>query len=155
MSDAPAVRPLQPVRRFDVCAETKCLEALALGEPDDVAKGYGIRIAKVVASRRFGGAAKSSQHDKSRKDPKDSFSTTDRFACEDGKFRALDGSCRLTRPSTMRSSIAWAPNSTRRSSRQRSTTHSRLAASTSNSGTPSARTGSLPDRNSGRNHPVS
>ena len=44
--------PLQPVRRFDVFAETKRLEALAHGEPEDVAKGYGIRIAKIVASRR-------------------------------------------------------------------------------------------------------
>ena len=89
MSDPPDVRPLQPIRRFDVFAETKRLEALAHGEPDDVAKGYGIRIAKVVASRRFGGAAKSSQHDKSRKETQDS--TTDRFAGEGGKFRALDG----------------------------------------------------------------
>ena len=50
------IRPLQPIRRFDVFAETKRLEALAHGEPDDVAKGYGIRIAKIVASRRFGGS---------------------------------------------------------------------------------------------------
>ena len=89
MSDPPGVRPLQPFRRFDVFAETKRLEALAHGEPDDVAKGYGIRIAKVVASRRFGGAAKPSQHGKSRKEPKAS-STTGRFAGEGGKFRALD-----------------------------------------------------------------
>ncbi len=59
MSESPDIRPLQPVRRFDVFSETQRLEALALGELDDVAKGYGIRIAKIVASRRFGGAAKS------------------------------------------------------------------------------------------------
>jgi hypothetical protein len=90
MSESPAVHPLQPTRRLEVFAETKRLEALAHGEPDDVAKGYGIRIAKVVASRRFGGATKSSQRDKPRKSPKEA-STADRFAGEDGKFRALDG----------------------------------------------------------------
>ena len=61
------LKPLQPIRRFDVFAETKRLEALGHGEPDDVAKGYGIRIAKIVASRRFGGsAAKKTRHEKSR-----------------------------------------------------------------------------------------
>jgi hypothetical protein len=76
------------VRRFDVFAETKRREALAHGEPDDVAKGYGIRIAKIVASRRFGGGAKKSSSDKKKKESP----STDRFGGEDGdKFRALDG----------------------------------------------------------------
>src|SRR5215211_6401769 len=44
MTEQSEARPLQPIRRFDVFAETKRLEALAHGEPDDVAKGYGIRI---------------------------------------------------------------------------------------------------------------
>src|SRR5215217_6509644 len=84
--------PLQPIRRFDVFAETKRLEALAHGEPDDVAKGYGIRIAKIVASKRFGGSAgKKTHHEKNdvseRESPKES-----RFRGEvGGKFRALDG----------------------------------------------------------------
>src|SRR3712207_6497417 len=51
----PALAPKQPVRRFDVFAEVKRLEALAEGRPEDEAKGYGIWIAKVVAGRRFGG----------------------------------------------------------------------------------------------------
>src|SRR5215213_772984 len=64
MTEDSEIRPLQPIRRFDVFAETKRLEALAHGEPDDVAKGYGIRIAKIVASRRFGGsAAKKTPHE--------------------------------------------------------------------------------------------
>ena len=46
--------PKQPVRRFDVFAEVKRLEALAEGRPEDEAKGYGIWLAKVVAGRRFG-----------------------------------------------------------------------------------------------------
>ena len=86
------IRPLRPIRRFDVFAETKRLEALAHGELDDVAKGYGIRIAKIVASRRFGGsAAKKTPHE--RKDASERESTSgSRFRGEDGdKFRALDG----------------------------------------------------------------
>lgn len=42
------------VRRFDVFAEYSRQEQLDKGQPEDVAKGYGIWIAKVVASRRFG-----------------------------------------------------------------------------------------------------
>jgi hypothetical protein len=86
------IRPLQPIRRFDVFAETKRLEALAHGEPDDVAKGYGIRIAKIVASRRFGGSApKKTRHEKG--DTADGESEKgSRFGGERGsKFRALDG----------------------------------------------------------------
>ncbi|MGH2615038.1 MAG: hypothetical protein ACRDJC_07350 [Thermomicrobiales bacterium] len=90
MTDNPDLRPLQPIRRFDVFAETKRLEALAHGEPDDVAKGYGIRIAKIVASRRYGGAAKQPHAKKIKTDREES--TGNRFGGEAGaKFRALDG----------------------------------------------------------------
>jgi hypothetical protein len=89
MDEEPELRPRQPIRRFDVFAETKRLEALAHGEPADVAKGYGIRIAKIVASRRFGGAAKSTHKARSRAEEQEPGS---RFAGEGGsKFRALDG----------------------------------------------------------------
>jgi hypothetical protein len=90
VADVSEIRPLQPIRRFDVFAETKRLEAIAHGEPDDVAKGYGIRIAKIVASRRFGGsAAKKPRHEKD--DPEAESSTQSRFGGEGGsKFRALD-----------------------------------------------------------------
>ena len=46
--DDPA--PKKAIRRFDVFAEVKRLEALAEGRPEDEAKGYGVWIAKVVAS---------------------------------------------------------------------------------------------------------
>lgn len=91
MTPDPDLRPLQPIRRFDVFAETKRLEALAHGEPDDVAKGYGIRIAKIVASRRFGGASKK-DHPKKKSSADRESSSGDRFGGEgDQKFRALDG----------------------------------------------------------------
>jgi hypothetical protein len=54
-AEAPAeVRPLAPVRRFDVFAEYKRLEAARRGASADEARGYGIWVAKVVAGRRFG-----------------------------------------------------------------------------------------------------
>ena len=92
MTEETEVRPLQPIRRFDVFAETKRLEALAHGEPDDVAKGYGIRIAKIVASRRFGGSSpKKTRHEKSDTEAVESEKGS-RFGGEGGsKFRALDG----------------------------------------------------------------
>ncbi|MBW3632366.1 MAG: hypothetical protein KY456_04980 [Chloroflexi bacterium] len=92
MSDEPELKPLKPIRRFDVFAETKRLEAIAHGEPDDVAKGYGIRIAKIVASRRFGGGSATTSQQR-KKDPSESDSSVEsRFGGEDGgKFRAIDG----------------------------------------------------------------
>ena len=92
MTEETEIRPLQPIRRFDVFAETKRLEALAHGQPDDVAKGYGIRIAKIVASRRFAGsAAKETQHERKEAPEKESTSGS-RFRGENGgRFRSLDG----------------------------------------------------------------
>lgn len=88
MSESPRIRPLRPIRRFDVFAEAKRLEALDQGEPEDVAKGYGIRIAKVVASTRLGGT-KQMRQDKTLRSASTSES---RFGGEEGdKFRALDG----------------------------------------------------------------
>jgi hypothetical protein len=90
-SEAPELRPRQPVRRFDVFAETKRLEALAHGEPEDVAKGYGIRIAKIVASRRFGGA-KAHEKTKKERDRSAEAAGGDRYAGESGaKFRTISG----------------------------------------------------------------
>ncbi len=54
--------PELAIRRFDVFAEYTRQERIAKGEPADVAKGYGIWLAKVVASRRYG--SKSDDHDK-------------------------------------------------------------------------------------------
>jgi hypothetical protein len=53
-TDAEATHPRQPIRRFDVFAEYTRQERQAKGYPQDEAKGYGIWLAKVVASRRFG-----------------------------------------------------------------------------------------------------
>lgn len=50
MPDAP--KPKAAIRRFDVFAEYSKLEAQRDGRPLDAAKGHGIWLAKVVASRR-------------------------------------------------------------------------------------------------------
>ena len=42
------------MRRFDVFAEYNTLEAPRAGRRLDEAKGHGLWVAKVVASRRFG-----------------------------------------------------------------------------------------------------
>lgn len=46
------VKPRAAIRRFDVFAEYNRLEALREGRPADEAKGHGLWVAKVVASRR-------------------------------------------------------------------------------------------------------
>jgi hypothetical protein len=51
---AEQVKPCKPIRRFDIFAEYRRLDALAEGMPVDQAKGYGLWVAKVVAARRFG-----------------------------------------------------------------------------------------------------
>jgi hypothetical protein len=48
------LKPHAAIRRFDVFAEYSRQEALQKGLAKDEAKGYGIWLAKVVASRRFG-----------------------------------------------------------------------------------------------------
>jgi hypothetical protein len=48
------MKPNEPIRRFDVFAEYQRLKALEKDQqPPDVAKGYGIWLAKLVAARRF------------------------------------------------------------------------------------------------------
>ena len=93
MTESAELRPLRPIRRFDVFAETKRLEALEHGEPEDVARGYGVRIAKIVASRRFGGAAKKEgSASGTASDGPQPTEAGNRFREVDGsKFRALDG----------------------------------------------------------------
>lgn len=44
------MKPRLPIRRFDVFAEYNRLKALKKGEDDAHAKGYGLWVAKVVAS---------------------------------------------------------------------------------------------------------
>ena len=44
------LKPRMPVRRFDVFAEYNRQKALEKGMPEDEAEGYGLWVAKVVAS---------------------------------------------------------------------------------------------------------
>src|SRR5215204_3370769 len=71
MTEEPKIKPLKPISRVDVFAETKRLKAIAHGETEVVGQGYGIRIAKIVASKRFGGgsADKSHQRKKTHRSP--------------------------------------------------------------------------------------
>ncbi len=54
---AEELRPRLPIRRFDVFAEYNRQKALEDGIPEDEAMGYGLWVAKVVASRSFGRSA--------------------------------------------------------------------------------------------------
>ena len=49
-----SVKPLKPIRRFDIFAEYRKEEEQEKGMPADQAKGYGLWVAKVVAARKFG-----------------------------------------------------------------------------------------------------
>jgi hypothetical protein len=60
--------PQHPIRRFDVFAEYTRQERHEKGFPEDQAKGYGIWLAKVVASRRFGQKSSSDGKKPSTKD---------------------------------------------------------------------------------------
>jgi len=51
---ATQLKPAKAIRRFDVFAEYRKLDAEADGMPEDEAKGYGLWVAKVVAARKFG-----------------------------------------------------------------------------------------------------
>ena len=72
-SDAAAneLSPHQPIRRFDVFAEYTRQERRAKGYPEDQAKGYGVWLAKVVASRRFGQTSASDGKKPGKKDAHD------------------------------------------------------------------------------------
>jgi hypothetical protein len=50
--------PKKAIRRFDVFAEYTRQDQLKKEVPEDVAAGYGIWLAKVVASRKFGAKSK-------------------------------------------------------------------------------------------------
>jgi hypothetical protein len=58
--------PRAPIRRFDVFAEYSRQKAIADGVPPDEAEGYGLWVAKVVASRSFGGGISSQPPSKVR-----------------------------------------------------------------------------------------
>src|SRR5215213_11466045 len=73
------LQPRQAIRRFDVFAEYTRQERREKGYPEDDAKGYGIWLAKVVASRRFGQKASADGKKPSKKDAHD----------EEPKFRSV------------------------------------------------------------------
>lgn len=79
-------KPERSIRRFDVFAEYQRLEGLKDNQPEDVAKGYGIWLAKLVAARRFGSGSKSSAGGSKNKDSDDTASRE----LVDGKWRTLD-----------------------------------------------------------------
>jgi hypothetical protein len=54
MPTSDQVHPDKAIRRFDVFAEYSRLDRLDKGYAEDEAKGYGIWLAKVVASRKAG-----------------------------------------------------------------------------------------------------
>jgi hypothetical protein len=77
-------RPRLPIRRFDVFAEYNKLKWLSEGHSLDEAKGYGLWLAKVVASRRFGPAPK--EKAPLRKGPQ-----PEEAGAPPSRFRSLDG----------------------------------------------------------------
>jgi hypothetical protein len=56
---AAVLNPNATICRFDVFAEYTRQQAIEEGMPPDMAKGYGLWLAKVVAARRFGHAQRS------------------------------------------------------------------------------------------------
>jgi hypothetical protein len=50
------MNPKAPIRRFDVFAEYTRRKAVEDGMSEAEAEGYGLWVAKVVASRKYGGA---------------------------------------------------------------------------------------------------
>ena len=63
---ATQVKPAKRIRRFDVFAEYRKLDAEDDGMPHDQAKGYGLWVAKVVAARKFGRQSKDSSSNAQR-----------------------------------------------------------------------------------------
>ena len=70
---------LKAIRRFDVFAEFSRQERKDKGYPEDESKGYGIWVAKVVASRKF-----------SKKDGTEKSSTGKKKPGPEPKFKSVD-----------------------------------------------------------------
>jgi len=84
MSEQP--KPKQAIRRFDVFAEYNKLKSVHEGRPLEEAKGYGLWLAKVVASRRYGAGSQ-------RKSPqtRERSSAEGETPAEHERFRSLEG----------------------------------------------------------------
>jgi hypothetical protein len=86
-------RPRAPIRRFDVFAEYNRQKAIADGVPPDEAEGYGLWVAKVVASRSFGGSISSQAPSKVREQAhaREAQDATDSGSTARPKWHALKG----------------------------------------------------------------
>jgi hypothetical protein len=81
------MKPNRPIRRFDVFAEYQRLKAQENDkQPSDVAKGYGIWLAKLVAARKF-----SKTRGTENKETKDTGKKKEEEELVDNKWRTLDG----------------------------------------------------------------
>jgi hypothetical protein len=89
ITDTDTLKPERPIRRFDVFAEYRKQDEEAKGHPEDEAMGYGLWVAKVVASRRFGGGTLKERHEHKGQD-KDEKEHERRARLVDGKWHALD-----------------------------------------------------------------
>jgi hypothetical protein len=82
--------PEHPIRRFDVFAEYRKQEEQEKGHPEDEAMGYGLWVAKVVASRKFGGGKVRDREDDKHASDEDREKAR-RKHLVDGKWHTLDG----------------------------------------------------------------
>jgi hypothetical protein len=82
MTATAELKPKQAVRRFDVFAEYRKQDQQAKEMPDDEAMGYGLWVAKVVASRHRGDSKMKDHHDGGDEDGR-------RKQLVDGKWRTL------------------------------------------------------------------
>lgn len=85
-----SLHPRLPIRRFDVFAEYNRQKAVEDGVPEDEAMGYGLWLAKVVASRGFGRSALSKPPSELRHAGKDEPAEGEEVE-ERPKWRSLGG----------------------------------------------------------------
>lgn len=79
-------KPKAEIRRFDIFAEYNRQKGMGEGMPADVAAGYGLWLAKVVAARRFGrkkAELKGKEGEKKEREPEPEL--------VDGKWHTLSG----------------------------------------------------------------
>jgi hypothetical protein len=84
-----SMKPKQTIRRFDVFAEYRKQEEQEKGISEEVAKGYGLWVAKVVASRKFGGADRAGSQ--AAQASSQTGAADDRPPMVDGKWHVLSG----------------------------------------------------------------
>ena len=77
------LKPKREIRRFDIFAEYRKQDQQSKEMPEDEAMGYGLWVAKVVASRHRGGEKSGSDPDSRDKDGR-------HRPLVDGKWRTLD-----------------------------------------------------------------